>query len=39
MARKQRISYPGMHHIINRGVGKRNVFLADEEIGVGDNNK
>ncbi len=31
MARKYRISYPGMYHIINRGVGKRNVFLADED--------
>ena len=31
MARKHRISYPGMYHIINRGVGKRNVFLTDED--------
>ena len=31
MARKHRISYPGMYHIINRGVGKRNVFLAPED--------
>jgi len=31
MARKYRMTYPGMYHIINRGVEKRNVFLVDED--------
>ena len=31
MARKQRITYPGYYHIINRGVERRAIFLEDED--------
>jgi REP element-mobilizing transposase RayT len=31
MARKQRITYPGYYHIINRGVERRSIFLEDED--------
>ena len=31
MPRKQRITYPGNYHIINRGVEQRNIFLQDED--------
>ncbi len=34
MARKLRVTYPGMYHIINRGVEKRKVFLEDEDYEV-----
>jgi len=29
--RKQRITYKGIYHIINRGVAKRNIFEEDED--------
>lgn len=31
MARKHRMTYPGMYHIVNRGVERRNVFLQAED--------
>ena len=31
MARKHRMAYLGMYHIVNRGVERRNVFLEDED--------
>ncbi|MEA3523330.1 MAG: transposase [Campylobacterota bacterium] len=31
MARKPRLDMPGFHHVINRGVEKREVFIDDED--------
>ncbi len=31
MARKHRMTYPGMYHIVNRGVERRKVFLQAED--------
>jgi len=31
MARKERITYPGFYHIVNRGVEQRKIFLRDED--------
>ena len=31
MARKHRMVYPGMYHVVNRGVERRKVFLQAED--------
>jgi len=31
MARKERITYPGFYHVINRGVERRNIYYEDDD--------